>query len=81
MTGDLPEPLRKRKQRLAIDLHLVPYHGKAWQDPKEIYRSQAKAGTNSFHTYATVCVIFHGQRFTVALTPVERGENIFTAST
>ena len=74
LTGDLPKSLRKRKQRLAIDLHLVPYYGEAWQDPKEIYRSQAKAGTNSFHAYASVYVVFHGQRFTVALTPVERGE-------
>lgn len=74
--GDLPKPLRTRKQRLAIDLHLVPYYGQAWKDPKEIYRSQAKAGTNSFHAYASAYVVFHGQRYTVALTPVERGEDM-----
>jgi hypothetical protein len=76
LAGDLPKPLRKRKQRIAIDLHLVPYYGEAWKDPKEIYRSQAKAGTNSFHAYASAYVVLRGQRYTVALTPVERGENM-----
>jgi putative transposase len=78
LAGDLPKPLRKRKQRMAIDLHLVPYYGEAWEDPKEIYRSQAKAGTNSFHAYASAYVVLQGQRYTVALTPVERGENMKT---
>src|SRR2546423_1168167 len=36
LVGDLPKPLRKRKQPLAIDLHLVPYYGAAYADPKEI---------------------------------------------
>jgi hypothetical protein len=76
LVGDLPKPLRKRKQPLAIDLHLVPYYGAAYADPKEIYRGQNKAGTNSFHAYASAYVAFHGQRFTVALTPVERGEDM-----
>ncbi len=74
LAGDLPKALRKRKQRLAIDLHLVPYYGEANEDPKEIYRSQAKAGTNNFHAYASAYVVCKGQRYTVALTPVERGE-------
>jgi hypothetical protein len=76
LAGDLPKPLRKRKQRIAIDLHLVPYYGEAWKNPKEIYRSQAKAGTNSFHAYASAYVVLRGQRYTVALTPVERGEDM-----
>src|SRR3989442_52054 len=44
--------------------------------PKEIYRSQAKDGTNNFHAYASAYVVCKGQRFTVALTPVERGEKM-----
>lgn len=76
LAGDLPKPLRKRKQRIAIDLHLVPYYGEAWKDPKEIYRSQAKAGTCRFHAYATAYVVLQGQRHTVALTPVEQGEDM-----
>jgi putative transposase len=78
LVGDLPKALRTRKQRLAIDLHLVPYYGEAFLDPKEIYRSRAKAGTNDFHAYASAYVVCHGQRFTVALTPVERGEDMKT---
>jgi len=74
LAGDLPKALRRKKQRLAIDLHLAPYYGQAHEDPKEIYRSQAKAGTNSFHAYASAYVVCKGQRYTVALTPVERGE-------
>jgi hypothetical protein len=74
LQGDLPEALRRRRQPLAIDLHLVPYHGAPLRDVQEIYRSQAKSGTCSFHAYATAYVIRKGQRFTVALTWVRRGE-------
>ena len=74
LVGDLPKALRQRRQVLALDLHLVPYYGLPFQDAKEIYRSQAKAGTNSFHAYGSLYVVCHGQRFTVALTPVEKGE-------
>lgn len=74
LVGDLPKALRQHKQRLAIDLHLVPYYGEPDQEAKEVYRSKAEKGTNNYHAYATAYVIFHGQRFTVALTPVEQGE-------
>jgi hypothetical protein len=74
LQGDLPKALRRRPQPLAIDLHLVPYHGLPLHDEAEIYRSQAKSGTCSFHAYATAYVIRKGLRFTVALTSVTRGE-------
>jgi Transposase DDE domain len=74
LQGDLPKALRRRRQPLAIDLHLVPYHGEPLRDVAEVYRSQAKSGTCSFHAYATAYVIRHGLRFTVALTWVQRGE-------
>ena len=76
LAGDLPKALRKKKQRLAIDLHLTPYYGEPFEDEQEIYRSQAKAGTNDFHAYASAYVVRKGQRYTVALTPVERGESM-----
>jgi putative transposase len=76
LTADVPKALRRRRQHIAIDLHLVPYYGLPQQNVREIYRSKAKAGTNSFHAYASAYVVFHGQRFTVALTPVERGEDM-----
>ena len=74
LAGRLPKTLRRRRQRLAIDLTLIPYHGEPFRDPKEVYRALAKAGTSHFHAYATAYVILHGERFTVALTAVARGE-------
>src|SRR3954454_23529 len=74
LAGHLPKALRKHLQRLAIDLTLVPYHGQAFRDPAEIYRGQAKDGTSHFHAYATAYVVRHGQRYTVALTGVKKGE-------
>jgi Transposase DDE domain len=74
LQGDLPRTLRRRRQPLAIDLTLIPYHGLPLRDLSEIFRSQAKSGTSHFHAYATAYVIRKGQRFTVALTVVTRAE-------
>ena len=76
LVADIPRPLRERRHHVAIDLHLVPYYGSPMKDPKEIYRSQAKAGTHNFHAYASAYVVFHGQRFTLALTPVTYSEKM-----
>src|SRR5215472_16650904 len=70
LAGNLPRALRRRPQRLAADLVLIPYHGQPLHDPEEIYRSCAKSGTSHFHAYATLYVIRQGYRFTVALTAV-----------
>jgi len=72
--GSLPRALRRRKQPLACDLTLIPYHGKHERDWKEIYRSKPKSGTTHFHAYATAYIIRNGRRYTVALTPVQCGE-------
>jgi hypothetical protein len=74
LAGRLPRALRRRSQRLAIDLTLIPYHGEPFRDESEVYRGQAKQGTSHFHAYATAYVILQGQRFTVALTAVTKGE-------
>jgi len=74
LRGELPPCLRRRRQPLAIDLHLVPYHGQPLRDEQEVYRSCAKDGTSHFHAYATCYVIRQGRRFTLALTAVRRGE-------
>jgi Transposase DDE domain len=71
--AQIPKGLRKRPQRVAIDLTLVPYHGQPHQRVEEIYRSQAKSGTTHFHAYATAYIVRRGQRFTVALIRVEYG--------
>src|SRR5512140_1196296 len=74
LAGDLPKALRKRRQRMAIDLTLIPYHGAPAGDPKEIVRSKPKSGTSHFHAYATAYVIHKHHRSTVALTAVRSGE-------
>jgi hypothetical protein len=74
LAGHLPNALCRHLQRLAIDLTLIPYHGQPFRDLSEIYRGQAKDGTSHFHAYATAYVVRHGQRSTVALTGVTKGE-------
>lgn len=76
LQGDLPKGLRRRRQPLAIDLILIPYHGQPLTDTSEIYRGQAKSGTTHFHAYATAYVIQKGQRFTVALAYVRKGDDL-----
>ena len=49
LAGHLPKALRRRLQRLAIDLTLIPYHGQPFGDPGEVYGGQAKDGTSHFH--------------------------------
>jgi hypothetical protein len=73
LAGRLPRTLHRRRQRLAIDLTLIPYHGAPFQDHKEVYRGLAKDGTSHFHAYATTYVVFKGQRYTVALQAVAKG--------
>jgi hypothetical protein len=73
----LPRALRRRRKRplrVAIDLTLIPYYGEHPLGHPEIYRSKAKAGTRSFFAYATAYVLLHGQRFTLAVTPVTRSD-------
>jgi DDE family transposase len=74
LAGHLPKTLRTHLQRLAIDLTLIPYHGQPFRDLDEVYRGQAKDGTSHFHAYATAYVVRKGQRYTVALTGVRKGE-------
>lgn len=74
LQGDLPKALARRRQPMAIDLTLIPYHGQHLHHANEIYRSQPKSGTTHFHAYATAYVIRHGLRFTVGLTAVHQGE-------
>jgi putative transposase len=76
LVHDLPKALRRHAQTLAVDLTLIPYHGQPQNDLDEIYRSQPKSGTSHFHAYATCYVVRKGRRFTIALTPVCRGESM-----
>src|SRR6516165_4866367 len=73
---EVPRGLLRRPQQVAIDLVLIPYHGLPLDTGLEIYRAQARSGTSHFHAYATAYVNYRGQRFTVALTTVQRGEKL-----
>ena len=72
----LPKALSKRRQRLAIDLTLLPYHGQAHQRAEEVYRGEAKSGTTHFHAYASCYIVHKGKRYTVALRRVEQGTSM-----
>ena len=76
LSSELPKGLRRRPQPIAVDLFLVPYHGRHLHDAAEIYRSKPRSGTSHFHAYASAYVIRHGQRFTLALTYVRGGETL-----
>jgi hypothetical protein len=74
LQGDLPRGLRRRRWPIACDLTLIPYHGQPLHHENEVYRSQAKSGTSHFHAYATAYVVRKGQRYTVALLGVKKGQ-------
>ena len=76
LAEQLPKNLFRKPKRIAIDLVLIPYHGEHCYHENEIYRSQPKSGTSHFHAYATVCVLHKGFRYTVAVTPVVKGEEM-----
>jgi hypothetical protein len=78
LAAEVPRAWRRRRrpQRVAIDLVLIPYHGQPLVNLREVYRSQAKSGTSHFHAYATAYVNHQGQRLTLAFTAVQRGEKL-----
>lgn len=65
-----PLPRRPRAARVAIDYHLVPYYGAA---DASTTRAKSAAGTHTFHTYATACLV-GPCGYTVGLTGVAHRE-------
>src|SRR5262245_19389214 len=61
LAANLPRYLRRCRQRVAIDLTLVPYHGRPMLDLAEVFRSKARDGTSHFHAYATAYLNYRGQ--------------------
>lgn len=70
LCGHLPRHLTSRARQIAIDYHLIPYHGEPYRQARELYHSQPKSGTTKFHCYATACIVEGGFRYTVAATYV-----------
>jgi putative transposase len=67
-----PKAFFRRPRRLAIDLHQRPYYGQ--REHVLVRGGKKKKGTKWFWTWATVAVVEHGQRWTVAMTPVGPGD-------
>jgi putative transposase len=76
LRADWPRHSAWPRQRLAIDLILIPYHGQPESEASELYRGQVKSGTSHFHAYATAYLVRAGQRLTLALTVVRQGEKL-----
>lgn len=76
LTHKLPKALFRKSRVVAIDLTLIPYHGRPALDINEIFRSKPKSGTTHFHAYATAAVIHKGHCYTVALMFVEAGTSM-----
>ncbi len=74
----LPKCLLKGKQsyNIAIDVTLIPYHGRAYQDEKEIVRGEPKSGTTHFHGCTTVSIVHNNRRYVVALHFISYGETM-----
>ena len=47
LVRNVPKALRRKSRMMAIDLTLIPYHGKPALDKKEIFRGEPKSGTRS----------------------------------
>lgn len=59
---------KNRPLDFAIDYTLIPYYGQTMRkNGREVRTSKRKAGTRTFHAYATLYVIHHKLRFTIAL--------------
>jgi hypothetical protein len=67
-----PKAFRRWERRLAIDLHQRAYYGQREHVP--VRGGKRKNGTKWFWTWATAAVIEHGERWTVAMTPVGPGD-------
>jgi hypothetical protein len=75
LTGELPRSMRRRAWEVAIDWHLSPYYGQPQRSRNELYYGKPRQGTKKFHAYASACIIDHGQRYTLALSWVQRHES------
>ena len=81
LCGHLPRRLLGRERKIAIDYHLIPYHGEPHRSARELYHSQPKSGTTKFHCYATACIVEGGFRYTVAATYVWGKESVIKVLT
>jgi putative transposase len=71
LAAQLPPGLRGHRVRVAVDLTLLPYYGAYADEPGELRRGEAKAGTTRFHAYASVYAIRRGRRVSLSVAFVQ----------
>jgi len=60
-----------------MDLKLIPYYGQAREGEADfLLKGEPKDGTSTFFGYASLYVIKHNRRFTLALVAVRRREGL-----
>lgn len=75
----LPERLTRSKQKVAIDLVLIPYYGD--EATAGVYRSEAKSGTTKFFCFASTYVIKKNKRATLCITFVHPSDKLLDVLT
>ena len=71
---DILELLPDQPVEVVCNLHLRPYYGDEYDSEKELYESLAKAGTMTFHGYATLCARMRNKRYTLAVRRLTDGD-------
>ncbi|GAA0449682.1 ISH3 family transposase [Halococcus dombrowskii] len=71
---DILELLPDRPVEVVADLHLRPYYGEEYDSEEELYNSLAKAGTTTFHGYATLYARVRNKRYTLAVRRLTDGD-------
>lgn len=79
LVARLPKRLLASKLVGAVDITEVPYHGEHEADDELVRRGKAKEGTSHFHAYATLCIVKHNKRYTLALTLLRRSDKALDA--
>lgn len=78
----IPTKVKAVPQRMAIDLHLIPYYGHPTEaEAPYVYRSQAKSGTTRFFAYATIYVVRRNKRVTLGIHAVPTDETLVATVT
>jgi len=75
LQGGLPKFVLRRSWPIALDLTLLPYYGQALQPgSKQLYKGGSKAGTKTFHAYATAYLVCQGCRFNLGMVYVHHSD-------
>lgn len=78
LAAAVPRRIRRgkgqRRYPVAVDLHLIPYYGQPKDDDDPLYKGKRQRGTNTYHAYASACLVYKGHRFTLALMRVRHDQ-------